>query len=79
MKNELTCQTGLKAGIINDEVFNREISLCQKLSAENGDGCGWGKCRQCGVVPLLIKLHDGKLLIEDNEIKISRKNLIGQE
>lgn len=73
---ELTCKTGLKKDIIDCEVFEREISLCKKLS-EGKDGCGWGKCADCGVVPLLVKLHQGFLLEEPEEIVRARQELIG--
>lgn len=75
MKNELTCKTGLKKNIINKEVFDREIALCEKLSRENSGTCGWGKCKDCGVVPLLYKLYKGQLLKKPIEIKKSKKNI----
>lgn len=67
-KNDPNCKNGLDKNIINKEVFGREISLCQKLSNKNNGKCGWGKCMDCGVVPLLYKLHKGKLL-EDSKAK----------
>lgn len=51
------------------EVFNREINLCKRLSKENNGKCAWGKCKDCGVVPLLHKLYKGKLLEKPTEIK----------
>jgi len=32
---KLTCKAGLKKNIINKEIFEREIALCQKLTKEN--------------------------------------------
>ena len=73
-KNKLTCKTGLKKNIIEKEVFDREIALCKKLSAENRRKCGWGKCQDCGVIPLLYKLHKGQLLEDPVEItKVKNK------
>lgn len=68
-KKKVTCQTGLKKNIISRHIFNKEIKLCQQLSKENGGKCGWGKCKDCGVVPLLYKLHKGELLEKPGEIK----------
>ncbi len=74
-KHKLTCQTGLKKNIIKKEVFNREIALCKQLAKENKGKCGWGKCKNCGVIPLLYKLHRGQLL--EDSIKITKiKNKI---
>ena len=68
MKKELTCKTGLKKNIIKKDVFAWEIALCRKLAKKNSGKCGWGKCKDCGVVPLLYKLHKGKLLEDPKEI-----------
>ena len=74
MKNKLTCKTGLKKNIIKKEVFNREIALCKMLSKENKGKCGWGKCQDCGVIPLLWKLYKGQLLDTPAKIiKIKKK------
>jgi len=64
--NKPTCKTGLEKNIIKQEVFEREIALCQNLTKENNGKCGWGVCKDCGVLPLLFKLHKG-VLIEDAE------------
>ncbi|MEM7826810.1 MAG: hypothetical protein QXQ40_01140 [Candidatus Aenigmatarchaeota archaeon] len=69
MTNKLTCRTGLQKNIINQEVFERELAMCHKLSQENGGKCGWGICEHCGVIPLLYKLHKAKLVEEPKEIK----------
>jgi hypothetical protein len=74
-KNKLTCKTGLKKNIIRKEVFDREIALCKMLSKERRGKCGWGKCKDCGVVPLLIKLHKGKLLEKASEIRKSKSKI----
>ena len=69
MKNKLTCKTGLKKNIIKKDIFDRELELCKKLSRENNNKCGWGKCKDCGVIPFLYKLHKGQLLENQSEIK----------
>jgi len=75
-KKKLTCKTGLKKNIIKKDVFDREIKLCKTLSKENKGKCGWGKCRDCGVVPLLYKLHKGKLLEKPSEISRTKKKFL---
>lgn len=76
-KGELTCKTGLKKNIIKKQVFKRELALCKKLSKANGGNCGWGVCKDCGVIPFLYKLHLGVLLEDPREIAKVRKNEIG--
>ena len=74
-KNKLTCKTGLRKNIIKKEVFDREIALCQMLFKKNKGKCGWGKCKECGVVPLLYKLHKGKLLDKPAKLSKVRKKI----
>jgi hypothetical protein len=76
MKNKPTCKIGLKKNLINAEVFKRELELCRNLSHENDGKCGWGKCKDCGVVPLLYKFHKGILLEEATEIKSAKEEII---
>ncbi len=73
--NKLSCRTGLKKKIISKEVFEREIALCKEMSAKDG-GCCWGRCDQCGVVPLLVKLYEGELVDDKDDLKKLRKRLI---
>lgn len=54
---------------LDQEIFEREIGMCRKLHAENGGWCRWGKCSECGVVPLLNKLAKGKVAESEEEIK----------
>jgi hypothetical protein len=68
MAKKITCKTGLKKNVINKEVFDREIQLCRMLSKKNKGGCGWGRCKNCGVIPFLVKLYKGKLLEDKKEI-----------
>jgi len=74
-KKQLTCKTGLKKNIITKKIFNREVTLCQKLNQENNGKCGWGKCVDCGVIPFLIKLHKGLLLEKSAEIKKAKEGV----
>ena len=76
MKNKPTCKTGLKKNLISAAVFKREIELCRNLSHKNGGKCGWGKCEDCGVIPLLYKFHKGLLLEEAKEIKEKKDKLL---
>jgi hypothetical protein len=75
MKKKITCKTGLKKNIINKKIFDREIELCSKLSKKNKGKCGWGKCKDCGVIPLLVKLYRGRLIDDPEDIK-GAKNAI---
>ena len=69
-KKKPTCKTGLKKNIIKKEVFSREITLCKKLFKENKGKCGWGRCKNCGVIPLLYKLNKAQLI--DNPAKLAK-------
>lgn len=71
----LSCKTGLKKNVIPSTVFKRELELCRNLFQENG-GCGWGKCENCGVIPLLYKLHKGELLEDSQDIKKVKKEIL---
>lgn len=68
-------QNRIKKKVLSKDVFEREITLCRKLSKENGGTCGWGVCKNCGVLPLLIKLHKG-MLLEDPRVIAEEKNTI---
>ncbi len=68
MKKEITCKTRLKKNEISKSVFDREVLLCQKLSKDK-KGCGWGKCQDCAVIPLLYKLHKGELIEGEKEVR----------
>lgn len=72
----LSCQTGLAKNIIKKSVFDREVALCEKLSHKNKGKCGWGKCKDCGVVFLLYKLHKGELIEDKDEIGKVRKSIL---
>jgi hypothetical protein len=74
MNKKPTCKTGLKKNVISRTVFEREITLCRNLNEENnGRGCGWGSCKNCGVIPLLYKLHKGVLIEDKKELAEIRR------
>jgi len=76
MTKKLSCKTGLKKNIINKTVFDREVKLCQILYKKSkGKGCGWGKCKDCGVLPLLYKLHRGVLIEDKKELESLRRKV----
>ena len=78
MKKKATCKTGLKKNIISKAVFDREIALCRILNKKGkGRGCNWGKCKNCGVIPLLYKLHKGVLIEDKKELGKIRKDIFG--
>ena len=74
---KLTCKTGLKKNVIKKSVFDREIALCKKLSRESKGKCGWGNCKDCGVLFLLYKLYKGELIEDKKEIGNVRKDILG--
>lgn len=76
-ENKLNCKTELKKNIIKKAVFDREIALCKMLAKKNKGKCGWGRCKDCGVIPLLYKLYKGKLLEKPAEIKKVKSKIIG--
>lgn len=73
-KSKLTCRAGLVKDVIKSDVFDREIALCKELSKNGNGSCGWGRCKECGVLPLLYKLHKGVLLEDEIEIKDIKKD-----
>jgi len=60
---------------ISKKTFNTEIEMCQKLFKKK-KGCNWGKCKDCGVVPLLYKLHSGLVAEKKTDVvKLKRAYL----
>ena len=74
---KLSRKTRLKKRAIKKDVFEREIAMCQKLSKENKGKCNWGKCKDCGVLPLLRKLYQGELVEDKDEIRKMKKDILG--
>jgi len=54
--------------IVSKDTFDKEIQMCRELNRKNSGRCNWGECNRCGVLPFLIKLHEGKLLETSSEI-----------
>lgn len=74
-KKKITCKTGLKKNIIKKAVFDRELELCRMLAKKHKGKCGWGKCKDCGVIPFLYKLYKGKLLENPVDLANIRKKI----
>ena len=71
--------SGPDLGIISGEIFEKETMMCGKLNRDNGGKCSWGKCADCGVIPLLVKLRDGKLLETEDEINRAKKEVFAEK
>ena len=54
---------------ITEELFQNELAICKVLAKENNQKCGWGTCKNCGVIPLLYKLHKGEIIENPEELK----------
>ncbi len=66
-----------RAGALGAEIFARETAMCRKLKGEKG-GCNWGRCEDCGVIPLLVKLHTGRLLETPEEVGAAKEEILGE-
>jgi hypothetical protein len=75
MENKINRRTGQEGRSLSDEVFEREIAMCKKLNLENDGKCSWGECKSCGVIPLLCKLNQERLLEEAEEIDAFKKSI----
>ncbi|HCP08921.1 MAG TPA: hypothetical protein DIT25_03945 [Candidatus Moranbacteria bacterium] len=60
--------------MLSKKIFEKEIAIC-KEQHEKKKSCNWGKCKDCGVVPLLYKLHKGVLIEDKKEIAKLKKLL----
>jgi hypothetical protein len=60
---------------IGKKIFDKEIAMCQELSKKQ-KGCNWGKCKDCGVIPLLYKLHSGLLVEKKTDVTKLKKNFL---
>ena len=60
---------------IDDNTLRNEIEICRVQSLKNGGKCAWGRCAECGVIPLLIKLNKGKLIEDKEKILQAKKDL----
>ena len=50
------------------DVYKKETKACAKLFKEKG-GCKWGRCAECGVIPLLYKFETGIVVESAQDIK----------
>lgn len=66
---------GKGGGDEGDDIFEKELALCKKLSGENRGGCNWGRCRDCGVVPFLYKLYKEEIIEDVKTVKKIKKEL----
>lgn len=57
------------------EIFEKELTMCKKLSKKNNGRCKWGECEKCGVIPLLYKLGKGEYYDEEDKVKELKKNV----
>ena len=58
-----------------ENIFAQEIAICQKQFALK-KGCNWGKCADCGVIPLLYKLYKKELLEDPIELKKIKQQIL---
>jgi len=50
------------------DVYKKEIKMCRRLFQEK-QGCGWGKCEACGVIPLLHKFETGEVIEDEDNLR----------
>ncbi len=53
--------------------------MCKRLYFENKGGCNWGKCKNCGVLPLLHKVATGEIIENAEEIKKLKVEIFGSD
>lgn len=75
MENQIDYKIGREERSLSDDVFEREITMCKKLNLKNDGKCSWGECKNCGVIPLLCKLNQGRLLEKAEEIETFKKSI----
>ena len=49
--------------------------MCRKLYKKS-KGCKWGKCADCGVVPLLYKLYKGEVIENKRDVNKFRNKVL---
>jgi hypothetical protein len=50
------------------DIYKKETKTCRRQWQEK-QGCAWGRCETCGVIPLLYKLETGNTIHNPEEIK----------
>ena len=63
---------------MDEETFEKELTMCRRLSEGNGGRCNWGECAHCGVIPLLHKLRHGVLLESAEAVGNAKKEVFGE-
>lgn len=61
---------------MDQQTFEKEIAICQEHYAKK-QGCGWGRCESCGVLPLLRKLFKGDIIEGESEVKKLKDEIFG--
>lgn len=57
------------------DVYKKETKMCARLFKEK-QGCNWGKCESCGVIPLLHKFETGQIVEDEGEIKELKNKIL---
>jgi len=61
---------------MENEIFEKEIAMCKRLSHKNNGRCNWGECSKCGVIPLLHKIYKGEIFEDEEKIKKLKENIL---
>ena len=62
---------------MDKEAFEKELGMCRGLHHKQR-GCNWGKCENCGVIPLLYKLHKGVIIEKEDEVRKVKEEVFGE-
>ncbi len=57
------------------EVYDKETEICHQEFNKN-KGCNWGKCENCGVIPLLHKLNTNEVIEDKEKINKLKNNIL---
>jgi hypothetical protein len=57
------------------DVYKKETKMCAQMFKEK-QGCAWGRCAECGVIPLLYKFETGVAVENDDEIKKLKNEIL---
>ncbi|MFA5130898.1 MAG: hypothetical protein WC467_00565 [Patescibacteria group bacterium] len=60
------------------DVYKKETKMCARMFKEK-QGCAWGKCATCGVVPLLYKLETGSVVDNEEDIKALKEEVLNSK
>ena len=59
--------------MIDRETYEKEMAICGDFSKKGH--CNWGKCSECGVIPLLHKMFTGEIIENKEELENLKKGL----